>query len=212
MRLSRPRFTVRRMMVAVAIAGLICWLGGTALSVLQVPGENITHLMQDRATGELSLEGHSLPPSFWPHYRRALLGQAWPGDYPCQCRLNPDPGRRELASSANSNDLLPLVNRVSGPSRKANAHRASMESLASSVAYDEKRVIDLDRQVKELASKGRILHGADGVRAALLNGIAENRKRLREHERLFRLYDFAARSPTLLTDPEVVEPDPPEQE
>lgn len=205
--LQLPRMNVRGLMAADASAGVALWLAGTAWRVHQEPRGQIVHMMQDRSTGALSLAGHSLPPSFWPHYCRALFGQPWPGGYPCACRLTPDPGKRELASAADSGSLIPAFNRVSVAFRLASEHKIAVENLGKSNAWDERRVRDLDAQAKELTDKGQLIIGADGVRKALLNGIAVNQKSLEEHERLYQIYHAAAISPTILTDPEVVDPE-----
>ncbi len=204
--LQLPHINARRVLVAEASAGIALWLAGTAWRVHQEPRGQIVHMMQDRSNGALSLPGHSLPPSFWPHYRRALLGQPWPGDYLCHCRLNPDPGKRELASAADSGPLIPAFDRVSAAYRLASEHKGAVESLGKSIAWDEKRVSDLHAQVKELADKGQVMIGAEGVRKAFLDAIATNRKSLEEHERLYQIYHASAISPTLLSDPEVVDP------
>ncbi len=194
-------------MDAVLVIGVLLWLATAAWRVYRNPADNITHIFQDRATGELTMSGHSIPASFWPQYLNALLGRPWPEDYPCDCRNNPDPARRELASAADANSLLPMFNRICIPYQKAVEHRLAMESLGAAVAFDEQRIADSLRQEKEAALRGEVINGAEDVRRALRSGIAVNRKSFDMHKRLFELYDSAARSPTIATDPQVVEPE-----
>jgi hypothetical protein len=200
-----PRLTIRRMMDAVIVIAVLLWLASAAWRVYRNPADNITHIFQDRATGELTMSGHSIPASFWPQYLNALLGRPWPEVYPCDCRTNPEPARRELASAADANSLLPLFNRICIPYEKAVEHRLAMESLGAAVAFDEKRIADSVREEQEAAVRGEVIGGAEDVRRALRDGVAVNRKSFEKHKRLFELYDSAARSPTLMTDPPVVE-------
>jgi len=201
------RVTIRRMMGVVLAIAVILWLAVTAWRVSQNPVDNITHIFQATSTGELTEYGHDIPHSFWPQYRNALLGLPWPEDYACACRTNPDPARRELATAADASSLLPLFNRIGIPYQKASENRVAMESLGASIDFDEKRIEDSVRRDEEAAAKGDVIGGAEGVRQALREGIAENRRRYEGHKRLFELYDRAARSPTLVTDPPVVEPE-----
>lgn len=202
-----PRLTIRRLMNAVLVLGVVLWLAVAAWRVYQSPADNITHIFQDRATGQLTLSVHGIPASFWPQYRSALLGRPWPEDYSCGCRTNPDPATRELATAAHANSLLPLFNRICISYQKAVENRLAMESLGAAVEFDEKQITDSLHNEKEAALRGEVINGAEGVRQALRVGITVNRKSFERHKRLFELYDSAARSPTLVTDPPVVEPE-----
>ena len=98
------------------------------------------------------------------------------------------------------------MNRVARVHTKATHHRSAAQSLAASIAFDEQRIRDLDDEAKAAASRGRVHRGSGGVRKALQGGTDANRKSLEAHERLDRLSHAAAISPTILTDPDVVEP------
>jgi hypothetical protein len=198
--------TTRRGMGVVAAVAVAAWLGVTARRGAREDGV-VWHAWLRPDTGELSVHGHGEPGTFWPRYRRALLGQPWPGDYPCRCRTHPDPGLVELASASESGPVIALTERLSGPHQRAVGHRLSAESLRRSIAWDEQRVARLDDNVARAARSGRVIHGADGVRRGLQEGVAHNAALLRYHEGLQRKYEAAARHPW---DP--VEPDPPEPE
>lgn len=86
MRRPRLRFTVRRMMIAVALAAIGLRLGETTWRVWQDKDPKIYQLWHDPAKPYVTLEGHAQPQSFWSRDRCALLGQAWPGDFRCDCR------------------------------------------------------------------------------------------------------------------------------
>lgn len=187
-------------------ARIALWLGGTAWRVRRDHEDQIVHIIQDQESGALSLSGHYLPASFLPHYRRTLLGQPWPGDYPCNCRFTSEPGKRALISAVDSGSLNMQFNRIGVAYRKASEHQGSVKNLAASNAWDEKRLRDLDAQTKGLSYQEQVLTGAEGVRKSFRETIAVNQKSLEEHERLYRIYHAAAVSPTLLTDPEIVEP------
>lgn len=85
MRLSRVRFTVRRMMVEVAVTALVTWLSAPAIRFLSDPRRRtLTHLWQ-RHDGSYLFSSH--PVGFWARYRRSLLGV--PRDCPFQkCEEN----------------------------------------------------------------------------------------------------------------------------
>lgn len=84
MRLPRVRFTVRRLMVAVAVVGVAAWLTITAVRVANDPnGGGMRHLRMRIDTRELVTQGHPVEGAFWPRYWRRLLGQPWPGSYVC---------------------------------------------------------------------------------------------------------------------------------
>ena len=187
-------------------ARIALWLGGTAWRVRRDHEDHIVHIIQDQESGALSLSGHYLPASFLAHYRRALFKQPWPGDYPCNCRFTSEPGKRTLISAVDSGSLTMQFNRISVVYRKASEHQGSVKNLAASNAWDEKRLRDLDAQTKGLSYQEQVLTGAEGVRKSFRDTIAVNQRSLEEHERLYQIYHAAAVSPTLLTDPEVVEP------
>ena len=85
MRLPRVRFTVRRMMVAVAVLALCLWLIVPAIRILHDPGRHwLTHLWQ-RPDGSYLVSGHAV--TFWARYRRELLGLPW-GCPHAMCKAN----------------------------------------------------------------------------------------------------------------------------
>src|SRR4051812_43336953 len=80
MRLPRVRFTVRRMMVAVAVVAFAAWLIVPVVRILNDPGRHwLTHLWQ-RPDGSHLYSSHEV--AFWARYRRELLGLPW------DCRFN----------------------------------------------------------------------------------------------------------------------------
>jgi hypothetical protein len=80
MRFPRVRFTVRRMMDAVAVMAFAAWLIVPAVRILNDPGWHwLTHLWQ-RPDGSHLYSGHEV--AFWGRYRRGLLGLPW------DCRFN----------------------------------------------------------------------------------------------------------------------------
>jgi hypothetical protein len=85
MRLSRVRFTVRRMMAAVAVSGLAFYLLLTALRVhTDVRSSWLYHLWERHAIeGYETVFNAQHPAPFWPRYWWKLLGQPWPGTYVC---------------------------------------------------------------------------------------------------------------------------------
>jgi len=84
------RFTVRRMMVAVAIVASAAWLIVPAVRILSDPGRGwLTHLGQ-RPDGSHLYSGHEV--AFWARYRQELLGL--PLDCPfALCKENARVGR-----------------------------------------------------------------------------------------------------------------------
>jgi hypothetical protein len=69
------RFTVWRMMVAVAVVAFAAWLIVSALRILKDPGRHrLTHLWQ-RPDGSHLYSGHEV--KYWARYRRELLGLPW---------------------------------------------------------------------------------------------------------------------------------------
>jgi hypothetical protein len=90
MRVPRVQFTVRRLMFAVAIAGLASWLIRVAVEVASDPSAcTIVCVFQSPATGKVEYLTQCNPPTFWPRYIRRLMGRRWPGDYRCPCGDGP---------------------------------------------------------------------------------------------------------------------------
>ena len=87
MRPFRPRFTIRQSMVLVAMTGVVSWLTGTAVHVHRDPSSFVLcHIRQNLVSGECYGITHGgWDGTFWSRYRRALLGQPWPGSYQCPC-------------------------------------------------------------------------------------------------------------------------------
>lgn len=193
-------------MVAVAIFAATLRLGDVAWRVWSSTDLWISHLWCDGATGVFSIHAHAQQQTFWSRYRRALLGQPWPGDFRCDCRSNPYPGRLELASAADINDLLPLYNNLFMPSSMASEHRHSAMLLAGGIAGDEAAIIAFRKRVSEYASKGVVVHGADGVCQSIRENIANNRRQLLHHEQMIRKYEAAARRPWLPVAPDLPGP------
>jgi hypothetical protein len=95
MRLPRVRFTLRLLMIAVAIAGLVSWLIRVAVEVASDPSAcTIVCVYHSPATGKVEYLTQCNPRTFWPRYIRRLTGRPWPGDYRCPC-----------ADASNSNSL-----------------------------------------------------------------------------------------------------------
>jgi hypothetical protein len=85
-RFARPRFSIRHLMILVAIVGLATWLIVTAVRVSRdTSGQFLYHIHRFTVSGHLSGHTHRRDDTFWPRYRRALLGQPWPGNYRCSC-------------------------------------------------------------------------------------------------------------------------------
>jgi hypothetical protein len=90
MRVPRVQFTVRRLMFAVAIAGLASWLIRVAVEVASDPSaRTIVCVFQSPATGKVEYLTQCNPPTFWPRYIKRLMGRPWPGDYRCPCGDGP---------------------------------------------------------------------------------------------------------------------------
>jgi hypothetical protein len=90
MRMPRVQFTMRRLMIGVAIAGLVSWLIRVALEVAGDPnGDAIFCVYQSPVTGKVSYLTECNPPTFWPRYIRRLMGWPWPGDFRCPCGDSP---------------------------------------------------------------------------------------------------------------------------
>ncbi len=200
-----PRMTTRAAMVIVAFAAVVSWLTITARRVSRAES-HIWHVWMRRSTGEITVHGHAEPGTFWPRYRRALLGQPWPGDYPCQCRASPDPDLIEQASAPESGPLLSFSERLSIPHRKAVEHRLTAESLRKSIDWDEQRLAALDAEARGAVKAGRVIHGAVEVSRSFRETITHNTKLFRYHERLRKKYEEAARHPWLPVDPDPPEP------
>jgi hypothetical protein len=85
MRLPHVRFTMRRMMVAVAIVGVATWIMVTATRLWFDPNRDTMYCVwQSPQTGEVDGLSHSAP-VFWPRFLATLAGKEWPGDYRCPC-------------------------------------------------------------------------------------------------------------------------------
>jgi hypothetical protein len=83
-RFVRPRFSIRQLVILVAIIGLATWLIVTEVRVSRdTPGQFLYHINRSTVSGELSGNIHGPDETFWPRYHRALLGQLWPGNYHC---------------------------------------------------------------------------------------------------------------------------------
>src|SRR5258705_530428 len=118
MRLPKLRLTVRRMMVAVAIAGVAAWLVVTAIRVERDPhAEQMSHLRLVRDTAELCVYTHPIQGVFWSRYWRRLLGQPWPGTFVCpSCREQQERSQKrkmiDLASSSNGQELISIMSGI----------------------------------------------------------------------------------------------------
>jgi hypothetical protein len=89
MRFLRPRITIRSSLFLLAIAAVGMWLSVTAARVARECSFSVLcHVRRNVASGELYEVTHVADGTFWPRYRRALLGQAWPGSYQCPCAAN----------------------------------------------------------------------------------------------------------------------------
>ena len=90
MRLPRARFTVRQLMVLVAIAGLGAWLVRVAVEVATDPNGRVLYCVyRSPVTGEVNVLTQCNPGTFWARYARRLTGRPWPGDYHCPCGDGP---------------------------------------------------------------------------------------------------------------------------
>ena len=91
MRLPRARFTVRQLMVLVAIAGLGAWLVGVAMEVAADPNGSVLFcVFRSPVTGEVNALTQCDTRTFWAQYVRRLTGRQWPGDYHCPCGDGPN--------------------------------------------------------------------------------------------------------------------------
>src|SRR4051812_35102300 len=72
MRVPRVRFTVRRMMGAVAIVASAAWLIVPAVRILNDPGRHWLTLLWQRPDGSRLYSGHEV--AFWARYRWEILG------------------------------------------------------------------------------------------------------------------------------------------
>jgi hypothetical protein len=85
MDMKLPRFTMRWMMVAVAVVGVATWIMVTATRLLFDPNRGSMYCVwQSPQTGEVDGLSHTAP-VFWPRFRATLAGKEWPGDYHCPC-------------------------------------------------------------------------------------------------------------------------------
>src|SRR3954463_8436738 len=82
MRMPRVRFTVRRMMVVVAVTG---WLVGTAARTMD-RNPFIFHAGMLGNPGRLIAWCHQDDGNFWARYSHALLSRPWNGTNMCHCR------------------------------------------------------------------------------------------------------------------------------
>jgi hypothetical protein len=90
------RFTVRRMMIALATFAVVCWIGVAAIRVQNDSTSRwVYHLWQgdgNRHSGPIFWETvHQA--SYWPRFSARLLGRPWPGGFTCDRCVEPD-GRR----------------------------------------------------------------------------------------------------------------------
>jgi hypothetical protein len=91
MRLPRVRFTVRQLVVLVAIAGLGDWLVRMAVQVATDPnGRELYCVFRSPVTGEVNVITQCDPATFWARYARRLTGRPWPCDYHCPCGDGPN--------------------------------------------------------------------------------------------------------------------------
>jgi hypothetical protein len=91
MRLPRVRFTVRQLIVLVAIAGLGASLVRVAIEVATDPNGSVLYcVFGSPVTGEVNAITQCDPPTFWARYVRRLTGRRWPGDYRCPCGDGPN--------------------------------------------------------------------------------------------------------------------------
>jgi hypothetical protein len=91
MKLPRVRFTVRQLMVLVAIAGLGAWLVRVAMEVAADPNGNVLFcVFRSPVTGEVNAITHCDTRTFWARYVRTLTRRQWPGDYQCPCGDGPN--------------------------------------------------------------------------------------------------------------------------
>ncbi len=107
MRLPRLRFTIRAVIIVVAIAAVAAWLLVTADRVRRDPhAEEMSHLRLCRDTAEVVVHTHPIQGVFWPRYWRRLLGQPWPGSFLCpSCRERFERSeKRKLIDLASSDD------------------------------------------------------------------------------------------------------------
>jgi hypothetical protein len=90
MRLPRVRFTIRWMMVGVAVAGFGAWLIRVVEEVANDPNGDVLYCVyQSPLTGEVSSLTQCNPRTFWARFARRLTGRPWPGDYRCPCGDGP---------------------------------------------------------------------------------------------------------------------------
>jgi hypothetical protein len=75
MRLPRVRFTVRRMMIAVAVLAICVWLIVPAIRILSFSGRHRLNHVWRRPDGSFLVSGH--PVTFSARYRHELLGLPW---------------------------------------------------------------------------------------------------------------------------------------
>ena len=75
MRVPRVKFTVWRMMVAVAVLAICLWLILPAIRILSYPGRHWLNHVWQRSDGSYLVSGH--PITFSARYRHELLGLPW---------------------------------------------------------------------------------------------------------------------------------------
>ena len=75
MRLPCVRFTVRRMMIVVAVLAISLWLIVPAIRILRFPGRHWLNHVWRRPDGSYLVSGHAV--TFSARYRRELLGLPW---------------------------------------------------------------------------------------------------------------------------------------
>jgi hypothetical protein len=108
MRLPRPQFTVRRMMIIVALCAVVAWLLLAAIQIEREPNsQTLCHLRRFTDNGERIAFGHgSTAWTFWSKYWRRVLGLPWPGSFVCPCKAEFEKkSQRSTVDLATSNDM-----------------------------------------------------------------------------------------------------------
>lgn len=78
------RTSIRRLMMIVAVASVLLWMGSTAYYVGYDRGCHwIIHDWERRDSPGITTTPCVAP--FWPQYWRRLLGRPWPGTFRCEC-------------------------------------------------------------------------------------------------------------------------------
>lgn len=88
MRVPHARFTIRRMMVLVAVVGFAIQSAITAYHVqYDLECKWIRHVWMriDEPTGPPHLQFGKCVAPFWPQFWRKVLRQPWPGAFRCEC-------------------------------------------------------------------------------------------------------------------------------